>query len=175
MQLSQLGPRICILGPTNSGKSTLAAAIGRKLELPVIHLDRLYHVPGSDWEVRPQQEFIALHDAAIAVHAWVMDGNYRICMPQRFQRATGLILLDAPPPVRLWRFLRRTFSRGARAGALEGQRDSLKWPMLYHVAITSARKQKGLEAIFDSVDLPKVKIASRKAMRECWRSWDLGR
>ena len=51
----------------------------------------------------------------------------------------------------------------------------MKWPMLYHVAVTSAKKQKGLEALFDSVDLPKVKIGTGKAMRECRRSWGLGR
>jgi adenylate kinase family enzyme len=35
MQLSELGPRICIMGPSNSGKSMLAAAVGRKLGVGV--------------------------------------------------------------------------------------------------------------------------------------------
>lgn len=53
MRLEDLGQRICILGPSNSGKSTLASAIGRKCGLTVIHLDQLYHRPGTDWEPRP--------------------------------------------------------------------------------------------------------------------------
>lgn len=41
--LAELGERIVIIGPSNSGKSTLAAAIGRQHALPVVYLDRLYH------------------------------------------------------------------------------------------------------------------------------------
>jgi hypothetical protein len=76
MQLSDLGERICILGPSNSGKSMLAEAIARDRGSQVVHLDQLYHFPNTDWEVRPTAEFVALHDAAIAGQRWVMDGNY---------------------------------------------------------------------------------------------------
>ena len=53
MNLDTLGPRICILGPSNSGKSTLADAIAAKQGLEPIHLDRLYHLPHTDWQPRP--------------------------------------------------------------------------------------------------------------------------
>lgn len=76
MTLDQLGPRICIIGPSNSGKSTLATAIGWARDLPPIHLDQLYHRPNTDWEPRPAAEFVALHDAAILGPRWVMDGTY---------------------------------------------------------------------------------------------------
>ena len=46
--LDDLGPRICIMGPSNSGKSTLADAIARACDLPVVHLDQLHHLPGTD-------------------------------------------------------------------------------------------------------------------------------
>ena len=53
---------------------TLAEAIARKRGLHVVHLDLLYHLPNTDWEVRPTDEFVALHDAAITEERWVMDG-----------------------------------------------------------------------------------------------------
>lgn len=86
MQLAELGERICILGPSNSGKSTLADAIARKRGLPAIHLDRLYHLPHTNWQPRPGEAFVALHDQAIADERWVIDGNYTKCMPQRLQQ-----------------------------------------------------------------------------------------
>ena len=70
-----LGPRIVVLGPTNSGKPTLAEALGMRLGVPAIHLDQLRHMPGTDWEQRPDPEFAALHDAAVAEPAWIMDGS----------------------------------------------------------------------------------------------------
>ena len=45
---------------------TLAAAIAQKRGLEAIHLDQMYHRPGTDWELRPTDEFVGLHDAAIA-------------------------------------------------------------------------------------------------------------
>ncbi|MET3722789.1 hypothetical protein [Sphingomonas trueperi] len=49
MTLDDLGPRLCILGPSNSGKSTLAFAIAAARGLPPIHLDQLHHLPHTDW------------------------------------------------------------------------------------------------------------------------------
>ena len=56
MTLDDLGPRIIILGPSNSGKSTLAEAIARARGLEAIHLDQLHHQPGTDWVQRPPEE-----------------------------------------------------------------------------------------------------------------------
>jgi adenylate kinase family enzyme len=94
MTIDDLGPRICIMGPSNSGKSTLAAAVGRARGLTPIHLDLLFHRPNTDWEPRPYEEFKALHDQAILGDSWAMEGNYARLLPQRLERATGVILLD---------------------------------------------------------------------------------
>ena len=175
MQLSELGERICILGPSNSGKSTLAAAIARKRGLAAIHLDQLYHLPNTDWVVRPTDEFVALHDAAIAGDRWVMDGNYSMCMPQRFLRATGLILLDISTPASLLRYWRRTLFGRERAGALEGGRDSIKWDMVYHIAVVTPKNRKRYAKMFHEIDLPKVCLASIRAIKQVYQRWGLER
>ncbi|RWC57536.1 AAA family ATPase [Mesorhizobium sp.] len=175
MHLSELGDRICILGPSNSGKSTLADAIARKRGLATVHLDQLFHLPNTDWEARPRDEFIALHDAAIAGERWVMDGNYSVCMPQRFLRATGLILLDISTPTSLLRYIRRTLFESERRGALEGGRDSIKWDMIRHIAVATPKNRNRYRAMLEQVDLPKVQLSSRQAIKKCFREWDLAR
>lgn len=65
LTLEALGPRICIIGPSNSGKSTLAEAIYRKTNLPVIHLDQLHHLPNSQWIPRASEAFRRLHADAV--------------------------------------------------------------------------------------------------------------
>jgi adenylate kinase family enzyme len=145
--LDDLGPRICIMGPSNSGKSTLAVSIGRARNLLPVHLDQLHHLPGTDWQPRPRQDFVALHDRAIAEAHWVMDGNYSRCLPQRLARATGVILLDLSTGRSLFRYVRRCWFERDRAGALAGGRDSVKWAMLHHIAVTSRANRKRYDAM----------------------------
>jgi hypothetical protein len=73
-----------------------------------------------------------------------MDGNYSVCMPQRFRRATGLILLDISTPASLLRYFRRTLLETKRHGALEGGRDSIKWDMIHHIAVVTPRNRKAI-------------------------------
>lgn len=175
MQLSELGERICILGPSNSGKSTLAEAIARKLDLKAIHLDALYHLPNTNWKKRPDGEFLALHDEAIAGDRWVIDGNYSKCFPQRFQRATGIILLDVSTVTSLLRYLRRTVSNDRRIGALAGGRDSIKLAMLHHIAVVTPGNRRRYADLFRQLYLPKVSLPSMRTINRCYRDWELER
>ncbi|MDB5612807.1 MAG: hypothetical protein JWQ22_460 [Devosia sp.] len=83
-----------VTGPTNAGKSTLADAIGRKLGIAPIHIDQFSHLPDTNWQPRDVSEFHAMHDTAILAEEWVMDGNYTAIMPQRYARATGIVVID---------------------------------------------------------------------------------
>jgi adenylate kinase family enzyme len=141
----------------------------------MVHLDQLYHLPNTDWKARPTQEFVALHDAAIAGRRWVMDGNYSRCMPQRFQRATGLILLDISTVASLLRYFRRTLFDHERAGALEGGRDSIKWDMIRHIAVVTPKNRQRYANVFHEIDLPKVRLSSIGEINQCYQMWDLKR
>lgn len=175
MQLSDLGERICILGPSNSGKSTLAVAIGDKLGFPVVHLDRLYHLPHTDWVPRSTEDFRALHDEAIAGDRWVMDGNYSVCMPQRFRRATGVIFLDVSTLRSLGRYFRRCLLQAHRLGGLDGRRDSVKWAMIRHITVTTPNNRRRNTEMFDSLTQPKVRLSSVGAIRQLYIDWGLKR
>ncbi|SFL71417.1 AAA family ATPase [Methylobacterium pseudosasicola] len=164
MILDELGPRICIIGPSNSGKSTLAAAIGRTRGLPPIHLDQLQHRPNTDWEPRPEEEFRALHEAAILEPRWVMDGNYTRYLPQRLERATGGILLDVPTATRFFRYLRRCWFERNRPGALGGGRDSVKWDMIRCIVLASPAIRRRNTELFDRIGLPKLRLDTPGAL-----------
>lgn len=164
MKLDDLGPRICILGPSNSGKSTMAQAIGQARGCLPVHLDQLQHLPNTAWTPRPRQDFMALHHAAIAQEQWVMDGNYLGCLAQRLARATGLIVLDVPIITSVLRYLRRSWCEPHRSGALEGAKDQVTWAMLRHIAIVERRKQRELSMLVDAVALPKIVLRTTSAI-----------
>ena len=54
---------IAVYGPTGSGKTTVAHAIGEILDLPVIELDALFHRP--NWQPTPDEEFRSMVQAAL--------------------------------------------------------------------------------------------------------------
>ena len=174
--LDDLGSRICIIGPSNSGKSTLAQAIGAARGMPVVHLDTLFHLPNTDWEARPLEEFIALHDAAIAEDRWVMEGNYSRTFPQRFARASGLILIDIGMGRSLWRYARRTMlERDRRIGGLAGNRDSIKHDMLQHIVGPMQANRRKQAAIFADSTLPKIALLSTAALNAFYADAGLSR
>ncbi|CAM5775632.1 hypothetical protein LMIY3S_05122 [Labrys miyagiensis] len=175
MKLGDLGSRICIMGPSNSGKSTLANAIARKRNLDPIHLDQLRHRPHTDWEMRPNEEFQTLHDAALAGERWVMEGNYSRLLPQRLARATGFILLDVSTGASLLRYLRRSWFKHDRRGGLPGGKDSVKWDMLYHIAIRTRGNRSRYAQLFEEIDLPKIQLFSGREITKFYRTEGLTR
>ena len=164
MTLDDLGPRIIILGPSNSGKSTLAEAVARARGLEAIHLDQLHHLPGTDWVQRPHEEFIHLHAEAIAGERWAMEGNYSRLLPARLARATGVIRLELPTAISLYRYARRSWFERGRAGALEGRRDRVKWVMIHHIAVTTRANRARDRLAFEGFDMPKIRLATPAAL-----------
>lgn len=174
LPLTDLGRRIIILGTTNSGKSTLGNALGEALDIPVVHLDRLRHLPHTNWQIRPKDEFAALHDAAIAEAEWIMEGNYSELMPQRLARATGILVIDAPLPTRYRRYLHRTLFQRERAGALEGGQDRLNWTMLSW--LWKSRKAAGrYRTLAANSTLPHIFANDAGELNALYEAWGLKR
>jgi len=172
-KLDDLGSRICILGPSNSGKSTLAQVIARKRGLPAIHLDQLFHLPHTDWKPRSSEEFLRLHEQAIQREKWVMEGNYTSSIGQRLERATGFILLDVSTATSLLRYFRRTLFERDRRGALEGSLDSVKWRMIHHITVVTPANRRRYAEMYESITLPKLKLATMADVRNFYRAEQL--
>ena len=86
--------RILIIGCGGAGKSTLARQLGEKLNLPVVHLDRLYWKPG--WVQESREEFDRKLSLELDKGRWILDGNFNRTMPQRMAKCDTVIYLDFP-------------------------------------------------------------------------------
>ena len=173
LPLSALGQRIIILGPSNSGKSTLAVSIARKQAMIAVHLDQLRQIPNTNWQERPDADFAQLHNAAIQKDSWVMDGNYSSLMPQRVERATGLIALNSNVWLRYFRYVKRTLRNNeARAGHLEGGEDQLSWKMTRWIMQT---RNNGVRfaRILQNTGKPSVACNTAKELRALYKNWSL--
>lgn len=174
--LETLGPRIVICGPSNAGKSTLARAIGRKLRVPVSYLDLLWHLPHTDWQPRPSEEFARLHAEAVAGDSWVMEGNYFASIGPRLERATGIVLLGSRPWRGYLRYLRRTLlGRKDRAGQLDGGIDRLNWRMTRYLLLEQPKKAARNREILKASGLPMVEAGEIAELKRLYEAWGLSR
>lgn len=98
--------RILIIGPSGAGKSWLAAQMGARLGLPVIHLDQVYWRPG--WTALDRATWRAELAALAAGERWIMDGAFPSSMDVRLPRAELVIWLDLPRRVYFPQALLRT-------------------------------------------------------------------
>ncbi|WP_345830408.1 AAA family ATPase (plasmid) [Pantoea sp. BRR-3P] len=173
LSLDDLGPRICIMGPSNSGKSTLAKAIASKTSLPLIHLDQLHHLPDTKWVPRKPEDFYRLHEEAVRGEKWVIEGNYTKCIYSRLERATGLILLDVPMAIALQRYIRRCYSSKPRIGGLNIRREHVTWEMLKYIVHIAPKNHHLHKKIFEQVTIPKVMLTLPRDIKTCYQSWDI--
>jgi adenylate kinase family enzyme len=104
--------RIAILGPAGAGKSRLARALAEILELPVIHLDRLYWKP--NWVPTPDPEWEAIQRREAERESWIADGiqEERVMPLLWLDAADTIVFIDASPLSCTWRVVRRR--RGSR-------------------------------------------------------------
>ena len=84
--------RIVIIGCGGAGKSTLARQLGEKLNLPVVHLDKLFWKPG--WVESSKEEIDEKIRAQLQKPQWIMDGNFNRTIPERIKHCDTVIYLD---------------------------------------------------------------------------------
>lgn len=125
--------RILVIGSPGAGKSTLAHALARRTGLPLIHLDKLFWLPG--WIERDRDEGRAELAGVLAQDRWIIDGNYGSVMPMRLERADTVVWLDYPTHLCLGRVFRRWWQyRGrARPDMTDGCPENLNLEFLLYV------------------------------------------
>lgn len=146
--------RICIIGSSCSGKSTLAKALVERSDSHIhIELDALHWLP--NWVEREHDEFRELVRVAIQQEHWVTDGNYSNVRPLVWERADTVLWLDYPLWFVLWRSIRRSIHRALSkesicGGNTETLRQSFlsKDSIILWVMTTYHRRKREYEHIF---------------------------
>lgn len=104
--------RVLVIGPCGAGKSTLAAQLGQKLNLPVFHMDKLNWNPG--WIESSKDEIRERLRSIVTTDRWLIDGNYGGTLTPRLERADTVVYLDFPIRLCVSRLLRRIWNYRGR-------------------------------------------------------------
>lgn len=116
--------RILVVGSTGAGKSTLARAVGRRLDVPYHEMDALYYT-GPGWAVNGK--LVGEVSALTAGPRWIIDsiGSAEV-RDLLWERADTVLWLDYSRRVVMPRVLRRSLRRTlTREPVFGGNRETL--------------------------------------------------
>lgn len=97
--------KILIIGNTGAGKTTFARELSPKLNLPIVHLDKLYWC--GEWEHVSREKFDALLQAELEKEEWIIDGNFNRTLPLRLEFCDTVFFFDFSPFACLWGVTKR--------------------------------------------------------------------
>ena len=110
--------RVAVIGCGGAGKSTLARTLGRRLDLPVVHLDEHHWRPG--WRRIEPAAWRQTQMRLVAADEWILDGNYLATLELRLRAADTVVFLDLPRRRCAWRATRRVLAGRGRANTAAG-------------------------------------------------------
>lgn len=173
--LDELGCRICIIGPSSNGKSTLAQALGQKLNLAVCHLDQIAHTPHTNWLPRDKKILQKDHQLFLAHNdRWIIEGNYSFLMKDRFAQATSIIWLDFNVFGSLFRYLKRTFENSDnRPGNLAGATQQFSFQHIHYMVFEAPKKRATYKILTEESTVFTLRIHSFPQLLTYYKHWNL--
>ena len=86
--------KVLILGCAGSGKSTFARKLKNIVNIPIYHLDMIWHKP--DKTNVTFEEFDNKLKEILKKDEWIIDGNYQRTLEIRLKECDSVFLLDYP-------------------------------------------------------------------------------
>ena len=121
--------RISIVGGPGTGKSTLAYNLGKKLNLPIYHLDAINYF--EDWKKRKSEERDRIILEKIEEPKWVIDGTYTSTLENRLRKSDLIIFLNYTPIARLKGVLSRYIKgRNREKPDILGCKEKMDWEFI---------------------------------------------
>ena len=89
--------KIIVIGCPGSGKTTFAEKLHKCTDLPLYHLDAIWHKP--DKTHIPREEFDKRISEIFATDKWIIDGNYKRTIEMRLRECDTVFLFDLPTDI----------------------------------------------------------------------------
>mgnify|MGYP000000282938 FL=1 len=159
--------RICIIGGSGTGKTTLSNNLSKELNLPVYHIDGIHHL--ENWKKRDKEERDRLILERASEEKWIIDGTYHSTLQQRLEKADYVIYLDYSTMAQVIGVLKRFIkNHGKEKDEIPGCKEKMSWEFLWFVI--NWRKDKRNEIIekISKIDNNKVHVFYKRKQLNKW-------
>lgn len=159
--------KICIIGGSGTGKTTLSNNLSNELGIPVLHIDGVHHL--ANWEVRDKNERDKIILDKVKEHKWIIDGTYKSTLAERVQNADKVIFLDYSMPARMKGVVGRCIkNRGKELADIPGCVEHLNLFLVKLVLKFKKEKRPGIIDEINKVDKDKVLIFKNRRALNKW-------
>lgn len=159
--------KIMIIGCSGSGKSTLARKLGKKMNIPIIHLDKLFWRCG--WNSVSKEEFDTLLHNELIKESWIIDGNFNRTIQDRLNQCDTVIYLDYSRTTCILGVLKRVFNNYGKTRPDMGENCPEKFDMEFLKWIWNFNKtyrNKYYEILLNAKDKNVIILHKRKECKD---------
>ncbi len=159
--------KISIIGGSGTGKTTLANNLGKELNLPIYHIDRIHHL--ENWQIRDNAERDKIILDKVKEERWVMDGTYRSTLKTRLENSDLIIYLDyssiAQVKGSLGRYIK---NHGKEKPEIPGCKERMSFEFLLLVWNWRKNKRPAIIESLKNIDPNKVLIFKNRRKLNKW-------
>lgn len=159
--------RICIIGGSGTGKTTLSNNLEKILNLPLYHIDSIHHIP--NWGVRDKTEREQIILDIIKKKKWIIDGTYTSTLRERLKRADLVIFLDYSLFSRLKGIFGRYFkNHGKEKEEIPGCRERISFVLIKSAFKFRGKLRKKIISILEECHHPNLLVFKSQKDLNTW-------
>lgn len=159
--------RICIIGGSGTGKTTLSNNLAKELNLPVYHIDGIHHL--ENWEKRDEGERDRIILEKASQDKWIIDGTYRSTLQQRLEKSDYVIYLDYSTIAQVKGVLKRFIkNRGKEKEEIPGCKEKMSWEFLMFVINWRKNRRSEIITKISKIDNNKVHVFYNRKQLNKW-------
>ena len=159
--------RICIIGGSGTGKTTLANNLGKQLNLPVYHIDGINYLP--NWKKRDIRERDKIVLEKTDEDKWIIDGTYHSTLKQRLEKSEYVIYLDYSTVAQVKGILGRFIkNRGKEKQEIPGCKERMSWQFFWWVVNQRKNKRQAIIENLQEINSDKIHIFKTRKQLNKW-------